>query len=258
MDKMKSYKRGGRLGLAVLICANTIADTLAQTAAGPPTSPAEMAKAIAHTINANSPKSMNGPMVFQFATARGNVVEIQYAVKDAEFFARNKANLDGSRLALTRYYCHASRVSFLNSGGIVHQVMLAPDNRDRIEITIDRGSCASLPAAKPADAETLARMAAAIAKRENAEKNASTTKGPFQFDVASANNNVVELRTVVRDSVGQNVKAKPEQMIGLLSGYFCSKYDNDIAQGVSIHEKFTLADGSSVIDFTIDKSSCGL
>jgi len=83
MDKMKSYKRGGRLGLAVLICANTIADTLAQTAAGPPTSPAEMAKAIAHTINANSPKSMNGPMVFQFATARGNVVEIQYAVKDA-------------------------------------------------------------------------------------------------------------------------------------------------------------------------------
>lgn len=258
---MKAYKRGGVLGVAatVFICAYTIADTSAQTAAGPPKSPAEMARAIAHTIDANTLKSSNGPVIFQSATAHDNVVEIQYAAKDATFFARNKTNLEGTRLSLARYYCHASRVSFLNSGVIVHQVMLAPDNHDRIEITIDRGSCASLPAAKPAGAETLARMAEAVAARENTEKSASTTKGPFQSDVASVHNSVVELRSIVADaSVGQNVKAKPEPLIGVVSGYFCNKYGNDIAQGLSIHEMLTLADGSPVIDFTIDRSSCGL
>jgi hypothetical protein len=221
-------------------------------------STAEMAKAIAHTIEAGSPKSPDGLIVLESATAHDNVVEIQYAMKDATFFARNKANLDGSKLALARYYCHPTRVAFLNSGGIVHQVTLAPDNHDRIEITIDRRSCTSLALAKPADAQTLARMAEAVASRENGEKVASTTKGALQFDVARAHNGIVDLHFIVADaSVGQNMKAKPAQLLGFFNGYFCSKYGSDIDQGLSIHEVLTLADGSAVMDLTTDRSACG-
>jgi hypothetical protein len=241
-----------------LICTCTIAGSTAQTAA-PPTSPAEMAKAIADTIGTNTIKSTQGPIVFQSATAHGNFVEIQYVTKDATFFARNKANLDSTRLALTRYYCSSSRIRFLNDGVVVHQVMLAPDNSDRLEITIDHASCANLPAPKLADLGSLARMGQSVANRENAEKRASTTRRPFQFDAASADNGVVELHSVVTDvSVAQNVKTRPEQLIGLLNGYFCAKYGDELGQGLSIHEKFTLADGSPITDFTIDRSSCGL
>lgn len=216
-----------------------------------------MAKAIAETIDAGAIKSADGPVVFQSATAHDNVVEIQYAARDATFFARNKASLDSTKLALMRYYCNASRIAFLNSGVVVHQVMLAPDARDRIEITIDRASCASLPVPKPADAATLARMAQAIADRENEEKAASPT-GPFRFDAASARAGVVELHSVVTDtSVARNIQAEPTQLIGLLDGYFCGKYGDDLGQGLSIHERFTFADGSPVIDFTTDRSSCG-
>ncbi|MBO0759169.1 MAG: hypothetical protein J2P54_25290 [Bradyrhizobiaceae bacterium] len=218
-----------------------------------------MAKAIADTISANTIKSTQGPIVFQSATAHDNFVEIQYAAKDALFFARNKANFDSTRLALTRYYCSSSRVRFINDGVVVHQVMLAPDKSDRIEITVDRTSCANLPVQKLADPESLARMAQAVASRENAEKSASMTRGPFQFDAASADNSVVELHSVVMDeSVAQNVKTKPEQLVGLLKGYFCGKYGDELGQGLSIHEKFTLANGIPVTDFTIDRSSCGL
>jgi len=257
---MRVYERGGVLGIAaaIVIFTSTVGETWAQTAPAPPMSTAEMAKAIARAIEAASPKSPNGLIVFESATAHDNVIEIQYAMKDATFFARNKTSLDGSKLALARYYCHPTRVAFLNSGGIVHQVTLAPDNHDRFEITIDRGSCASLPLAKPADAQTLARMAEAVAARENSEKVASTTKGTLQFDIARAHNGIVDLHFIVADaSVGQNMKAKPAQLTGFFNGYLCSKYGSDIDQGLSIHEVLTLADGTAVIDFTTDRSACG-
>jgi hypothetical protein len=44
------------------------------------------------------------------------------------FFAHNKANLDSTSIALTRYYCSSSRASFLTNGVLIHYVKLAPDN----------------------------------------------------------------------------------------------------------------------------------
>ena len=89
--------------------------------------------------------------------------------------------------------------------------------------------------------------------QENTEKNAQTTTGPFQFDAARAHDGVVELHHVVTDAfVGKTVKANPAQLVGVLDGYFCSKYGDHIGLGLSIHEALTLADGSPVVDFTID------
>lgn len=216
---------------AVLFYAWTTTYISAQTAGTPPSSPAEMAKALARTIDANTIRSQ-GPIVFKSVTAHDNIVELEYAVKDAIGFSNNKANLGTTRLGLARYYCSASRVFLLNSGVVIHEVLWAPDDRDRIEITIDRSSCATLPVPKLADAETLGRMAQAVAARENKEGGGSLTKGPFQFDSASAHGGLVELNFIVTDtSAGQNVKAKPAQWMGILTGYFCGKYSDDLGQG---------------------------
>jgi hypothetical protein len=46
---------------------------------------------------------------------------------------------------------------------------MAPDNTDRLEFTVDKTTCASLAAAKPADPNTLSEMAQTVAQRENTE-----------------------------------------------------------------------------------------
>jgi hypothetical protein len=245
----------------VLFYACTVTYISAQTAPASPISAAEAAKAVADTIDANTPKAQIGPLTFLSATSHDNIVDVQFAAKDATFFASEKAKLDDRRLALTRYYCSGHRVQFFNMGGVVRQITLAPDNRDRIEVIIDRAACANLanlPATKLADAESLARMAEAIATREHADNSKATARGPIQYDVAS-HDGVVEIHHIVTDpSVGQNIKAKSQHVIGVSTGYFCGKYGNELAQGLSIHEKFALADGSPVVDFTINRSSCGL
>jgi hypothetical protein len=75
-----------------------------QATDAPPMSVVEAAKAVAHTIDANTPKSVIGPTQFLATTAHNNVVEVQFAAKDANFFANEKAKLEDRRLALTRFY----------------------------------------------------------------------------------------------------------------------------------------------------------
>jgi hypothetical protein len=66
------------------------------------------------------------------------------------------------------------------------------------------------------------------------------------------------MRAVVVDAaIEEKIKANPRPMIGILSGYYCSKYGDDIRSGLSLHPTIMLANGSPIIDFTIDKSSCG-
>jgi hypothetical protein len=255
----------GRSGTVLLVPAVTafayafaIVGASGQAMDAPPMSVVEAAKAVAHTIDTNTSKSMNGPIVFLSATARNNVVEIQYAAKDPTSFANNKRNLDNTRLAMARNHCASSRVSFLKIGGAFRIIMLAPDNTDRIEINIDRATCANLPVPKLADAESLARMAQAVAARELAENSGSKAKGLFQYEGARSHEGVVEIHAVVTDpSVGENLKVEPYKVIAFFTGYFCSRYRDEIGQGLSIHEKFALADGSPVADFTVGKSSCG-
>lgn len=127
-------------------------------------SPREMAQAIARTIDANAVKPTSGPLAFVSATAHDNVVEILYAARDVALFAGNKANSAGTKRALVRYYCDRSRISFLNSGIVIHQVILAPDKSDRLEFTVDHLSCANLQMPKLADAASLARIAQAKGK----------------------------------------------------------------------------------------------
>jgi hypothetical protein len=139
--------------MTVVAYACAIAEAPGQTTDAPPMSVAEMAKKLARNIEAVATRSTNDHQIFQSATAHDNVVEMTYAAKDATFFANNKRNLNNLTLSLTQYYC--SNVPYFRVGVAVHYVMLAPDNSDRIEITIDRGTCANLPVPKLADAKSL-------------------------------------------------------------------------------------------------------
>jgi hypothetical protein len=225
-----------------------------------PTNPAEIAKAIAYTIDSSTAKGWRGPLAFVSATSHDNVVEVRYATRDAQFFESNKANANNSQLTLARYYCNPSRSASLNSGVVIHQVMTGPDGQDSIEFTVDRSTCASLLAPpKPADSATLATMAQTIVMRENAERKPSApdTKNPFRLDAAIARGSVVEMRFIVDQSAAQNASANRSQIAGVLQGYYCSKYGDNLRQGLSLHHVFT-AGGSAtpLFDFTMDKTSC--
>jgi hypothetical protein len=223
--------------------------------------PAELAKAIARTIDAGTLKTPDGPISFVSATAHDNTVEVRFTTRNADMFARAKANTEMQRVALTRYYCDASRVTALNTGVVIHQVIAGPDNRDSIEFTIDKSACAALAAPpKLADAKTLAAMAQTVAQTLNTESKSSQPKpnNPFHFDTATGHDGVVEVHyNIIDTSVAQNAKANSGPLVGILKGYFCGGYGDDIRRGLSFHLAFTLVDGSPVIDFPIDRSSCG-
>jgi hypothetical protein len=223
-----------------------------------PASPAEMADAIARTIESSTSKAPQGPIVFRSATAHDNVVDVEYEFNDAAAFARNKAAIENSKNQLARFYCGGGRRPFFNKGVVLHQIMKGPNDSDRFEITIDRSSCESLPTPKLADAPTLARLAEAVAAREKDEQRAATADAPFRPTGAEAHEGAVELHWTVPDpAVGAKLKSNAQQMDGFLRGYFCGKYESEIGQGLTIHHTFTLADGGAVADFTVNGSSCG-
>lgn len=88
--------------------------------------------------------------------------------------------------------------------------------------------------------------------KEKAEKSS-------QADAPSAHDGIVELHLVLKDtSVWHDALVKRRQMLAIIAGYFCGKYGEELAQGISIHENFKIADGHSVGDFTVNKHSCGM
>jgi hypothetical protein len=103
--------------------------------------PADVAKAIARTIDANTLKSRGAPLDFDSATAHDNVVEVKYIANDFAAFDGFKANSNAARAQLVGYYCDDSRAAYLRQGVVIHLLYLRSDNNDRVEFTIDRSSC---------------------------------------------------------------------------------------------------------------------
>jgi hypothetical protein len=90
-----------------------------QTAKDQPTlTTAELARAIARTIDAHTLRSPPGsPLEFKSATSVGNVVEMKYLVNDLASFDRLKSKSESVRTALAGYWCNdQSRAASLQQG----------------------------------------------------------------------------------------------------------------------------------------------
>ncbi|MGC1444806.1 MAG: hypothetical protein WA837_05010 [Xanthobacteraceae bacterium] len=103
--------------------------------------PADVANAIAHTIDANTLKSRGAPLDFDSATAHDNVVEVRYIANDFAAFDRFKRDSNAVRADLVGYYCDESRAAYLRQGVVIHQTYVRSDSNDRVEFTIDTSSC---------------------------------------------------------------------------------------------------------------------
>ncbi|MHC2435159.1 hypothetical protein [Bradyrhizobium sp. USDA 4451] len=129
--------------------------------------PAEMAEAIAHSIDAMArafdakrEKSVTPPIAFQSATSHDNVVDVHYRANDAGMLPRNKAEGEEQRLGFAGRFCFDRRVSlFQKNGVVIHRVLFAPDDSAPFEFTIDQSTCAALIEAAKARAESPKRAA---------------------------------------------------------------------------------------------------
>jgi hypothetical protein len=221
-----------------------------------PRTPAEMAKAIANTISASTLKAPGAPITFQSATSHDGVVEMRFVANDAAAFARLKANAEQVRLAKAPYYCNEARLAYLKQGVVMHEVIATPDNSDQIDLTFDSSSCDNLAKANPADSRTLTELALTTAKAEN-EAVGKPSNAAFHLDGATAHQGIVDERFIVVDaSATASTQANRGNIARVFKGYFCSKYRDAISQGLAFHQFFVLSDGSPVIDFIVDKSSC--
>jgi hypothetical protein len=103
---------------------------------------ADVAKAIAHAIDATTVRSPGAPVAFDSAAAHDNVVEVKYVVNDLPAFARFKSSSNQARAALVGYFCNDSeRVAVLRQGVVMDYAYVRSDNSDRVEFTIDKSSC---------------------------------------------------------------------------------------------------------------------
>ena len=244
----------------VLLGAVPVSTPEAQTAIDPKfRSTAEMAMAIAHTIDVSLPKTTDRSLNFQSATSHENIVEIIYTVRDATFIAKLKTSSGDYKRGTISYFCKDERLSYINAGVVIHNILAASDGSDRLETTVDRSACASLPLPPTlADSKTLIEMAQAVVQAENKE-NASRkpTNDTLHFETAVAHDAIVEMRYSVADAaVAQRITANRVQTIGFLQGSSCARYGDDLRRGLSIHYVFNLKDDSPVMEFTFDKSSC--
>jgi hypothetical protein len=226
-----------------------------------PATPAQVAKAIAFAINANTAKTPGAALVFESATSHDNVVEMKYVVSDAAGLARLKASADQTRSVKTSYYCKESRLAYLKLGVVMHEVFVTPGNGDRIDFTFDKSSCDALPKATLADPKTLAELALTVAKAQNeAGENQALGKASnasFHLDGATAHQGVVDERYIVADPAAKaSAQANRGKIVAVATGYFCSKYRDFISQGLAFHHFYVLADNSPVLDFTIDRTNC--
>jgi hypothetical protein len=219
---------------------------------------AEMATAIAHTIDVSLSKTTDRPINFQSATSHENVVEIIYTVRDVAAIAKIKTSADKYKRDTISYFCKDERLSYINAGVVIRNILAASDGSDRVETTIDRSTCASLPLPpKLADPKTLVEIARTVAQAENGDASNQSSNGPFHFETAAAHEGVVEMRFTVADAaVGQRISANRAQVVGFLQGSSCFKHGDDLRRGLSLHYVFNLKDDSPVMEFTFDKSSC--
>jgi hypothetical protein len=160
------------------------------------------------------------------------------------------------RIAKISYYCHESRVDYLNRGIVIHDVVALSGGHDQVETTIDKSSCGTLPKAVPADAKILAELAVAAAKAENLPAE-SRPQAAYHFVEATAHDGVVDLRFAIRDAAAVAlVQANREKLAALLSGYMCTKYRDSIMRGLVFHPVFALPNNPATTEFTIDRSQC--
>jgi hypothetical protein len=261
-EEMTSSFRLAALRAAVIALAGVAADDVrSQTANNQVAkSPARLAKDIAFTISVSAPKRRPGaPVVFESATSHDNFVEVRYIVKDPAMFSRlkNENTFDQIRLTKISYYCNESRITHLNQGVVIHDVTATSDDSDRVDLTIDKSSCEGLPKPQFADAKTLAALAQTVAKAENEDLGKEPPNALFRLDGATAHDDVVDVRFIVRDAaIREAVLADRANFAGFQKVYFCSKHRGDISRGLTFHPVFVLPDGSPVLDFAIDKSSC--
>jgi hypothetical protein len=222
----------------------------------PKTAP-EIAKAIAATVAASAIKTPGAPIAFDSALSHDNVVEMRYVANDLAAFSRLKGSAEETRLTKAYYYCNESRVTYLNQGVVMHEVVATSDHTDQIDFTFDKSVCDSLPRPALADPAKLAELALSAAKAESESPDATAANPLFRMDGATAHEGVVEERHIVTDAQAKpRVQASRNTIVAISTGYFCDKYREVILQGLAFHHVFVLPDGSSVIDFTINKSSC--
>ena len=262
---MLSLRLATRIVAAAALLGVALGEAYGQTAgnAAPPT-PAETAKAIANAIAASTQPTPGAPLSFESATSHDNVVELRYLANDAGF-ARMKTSSEQMRLAKVSYYCEESRLAFLKRGVVIHEVVTTAANTEQINFTFDKSSCDSLPKAALddkaalADPKTLAEFALTIAKaaNETAGNEGKSANGPFRLSGATAHQGVVDERfTVLASSATAITPENRGKITAVVTGVFCTKYHDVIAQGLAFHNFFVLADQSPVMDFTVDRSNC--
>jgi hypothetical protein len=260
--KMFSLRLATRVLAAAALIGGAFGEANGQTAKTPgPATPADVAKAIAFAINANTVKTPGAALTFESATSHDNVVEMRYVASDDAGFARLKASVDQTRLVKASYYCKDSRLAYLKLGVVMHEVIATPGNSDQIEFTFDKSSCDDLPKPKLADAKTLAELALTVAKAQNqaAENEAlgKASNASVHLSEATAHQGVVDERFIIPDSSsGAKTQANRGKIVAVTTGYYCSKFRDVISQGLAFHQFFVLGDDSPVIDFTIDRSNC--
>jgi hypothetical protein len=99
---------------SVLLLAVVVAEHGGQTPGNPePKTPAQMAEAIAHIIDADAPKTPNAPIAFESATSHDNFVEVHYVAKDARFFPHDRAEGEKRRLGQAGHFCFVREYSYL-------------------------------------------------------------------------------------------------------------------------------------------------
>jgi hypothetical protein len=115
-----------------------------QTATDQPTlTTAELARVIARTIDAQTPRAPPGSALeFKSATSAGNVVLMKYLINDLTGFDRFKSNANGGLEVFAGYWCgDESRVAQLRQGVVIHIVYERSDKKDRVKFTFDKSSC---------------------------------------------------------------------------------------------------------------------
>ena len=96
---MFSLRLATRVLAAAALIGGAFGEANGQTAKTPgPATPADVAKAIAFAINANTVKTPGAALTFESATSHDNVVEMRYVASDDAGFARLKASVDQTRL----------------------------------------------------------------------------------------------------------------------------------------------------------------
>jgi hypothetical protein len=242
--------------VAIVVLAVSAGELLGQGANGEVRkSPAEWARDIAHTVSTFAPKGVVEPLGLRFESAAsyGNVVEIRYSMADQTGFGRMKAQFESFKSGKISYFCGEGRVVPIRQGVVIREITALRDGSDKIEVVVDKATCDSLILPALADATTLTEMARSIAKAEN-ELEKSGSNALFRFDGTTSHDGIVEKQlTLIDPSAFRSDRVNVD---GMITGYNCGKYREQIFQGLVIRYFFVSSDGSPVGNLMIDRSKC--